>query len=219
MASNSTPMAGSAARGRPRAAKRALKTAVRAIARVLALPGAAAAGFGRVAPSFQFFGQLLALVPGLPGDYLRAAYYGMTLRACSPDVRISFGTFFARSASSLGRGAYVGAFCVLGDCDIGERTQIASHVQILSGRHQHGRGADGAVLGADSGRFRRVSVGEDCWIGAAAIVMADVGARSTIGAGAVVTRRVPPDTVAVGNPARPLPRARAAGPRAEARTL
>ena len=52
--------------------------------------------------------------------------------------------------------------------------------------------------------FRDVSIGKDSWIGAAAIVMTDVGDRVTIGAGSVVTKPVPDGVVAAGNPARVL---------------
>jgi acetyltransferase-like isoleucine patch superfamily enzyme len=48
----------------------------------------------------------------------------------------------------------------------------------------------------------QVTIGSDSWIGAAATVMADVGSRTTIGAGSVVTRPVAEDCVAAGNPAR-----------------
>ena len=47
-----------------------------------------------------------------------------------------------------------------------------------------------------------VPIGADCWIGAGAIVMAAVGEKTTIGAGSVVTRPIPPRSVAVGNPAK-----------------
>jgi acetyltransferase-like isoleucine patch superfamily enzyme len=53
-------------------------------------------------------------------------------------------------------------------------------------------------------------VGADCWIGASAVVMAAVGDRSTIGAGAIVVKEIPPDSVAVGNPARVIRSAGAA---------
>jgi len=47
-----------------------------------------------------------------------------------------------------------------------------------------------------------VTIGSDSWIGAGAIVMANVGSRTTIGAASVVTKPVPDDCVAVGSPAR-----------------
>ena len=184
--------------------KRAAKAVVNAIALACMLPFAALSGFGRVSAAFQFFAQLAALIPGLPGDYMRVAYYVMTLRECPLYSRISFGTIFPQSSVALGRAVYIGPYCVIASCKIGERTQIASHVQIFGGGRQHERDSQGRILPADESTFVGVSIGADCWVGAAAIVMADVGPGSTIGAGSVVTRPIPPNVVAVGNPARVL---------------
>ncbi len=51
-----------------------------------------------------------------------------------------------------------------------------------------------------------VRIGNNVWIGAGALVMPGVtiGDNSVIGAGSVVTKDVPPDVVAVGNPCRVL---------------
>ncbi len=51
---------------------------------------------------------------------------------------------------------------------------------------------------------RPIAIEEDVWIGAGAMIMRGVriGARSIIGAGAIVTQDVPADVVVVGNPAR-----------------
>jgi maltose O-acetyltransferase len=83
---------------------------------------------------------------------------------------------------------------------IGDGTLLASGVQILSGQHQHARETSGSSFQA--GKFVRVSIGPDSWIGASATVMADLGSRTTAGAGPVVTRPIPDDCAAVGNPAR-----------------
>jgi virginiamycin A acetyltransferase len=171
---------------------------------VLAFPMAALAGFGRFETAYQLFSQFCAMFPGLPGDYIRTAFYRMTLEECSKEIRIQFGSFFAHPRARVGRLVYVGSYCVLGQAVIGDRTQIASGVQILSGRHQHSRDVDGRILGAEQGVFQSVTIGSDCWIGAAAIIMADVGAGCTIGAGAVVTKPIPPNSVAAGSPARVL---------------
>ena len=49
-----------------------------------------------------------------------------------------------------------------------------------------------------------IDIGADVWVGGGAMILAGVtiGARSVIGAGSVVTRDIPPDVVAVGNPCR-----------------
>jgi len=49
-----------------------------------------------------------------------------------------------------------------------------------------------------------VAIGDDCWIGGNAVICPGVtiGNRCTIGAGAVVTKDIPDDSLAVGNPAK-----------------
>jgi virginiamycin A acetyltransferase len=186
--------------------RKVLKRSLHAVFLVLALPLAAMAGFGGFVGGFRFSSHACATVPGILGDYLRIAFYRLTLRYCSLDSRISFGSFFSHPSASVGESVYVGAYCVLGRCSIGDRTQIASHVQILSGRRQHSRDVAGKISGSDQGEFEQIEIGADCWIGASAVVMASVGAGTTIGAGTVVVKPIEAGVVAVGNPARVLER-------------
>lgn len=184
--------------------KTILKTIVTALALTAAFPLALLCAFGRIAVLFQLFSHSVALVPGILGDYLRVAFYCMTLTACSLHSRISFGTFFAQREVRIARSVYIGAYCVIGRCNIGERTQIATHVQIFGGGQQHKRDVVGRILGADEHDFMSITIGCDVWIGASAIVMADVGAGSTIGAASVVPKPIACHVVAVGNPARTI---------------
>ncbi len=178
------------------------KLCLNAVFLVVVAPLAAIAGFGRFAGAFRFGAQLCSLIPGLPGDYIRVAYYRLTLKRCSLDSRVSFGSFFAHPEVVVGSRVYIGAYCVLGRCSIGDRTQIASHVQVLSGRYQHLRGPSGAIGSAAEGEFTSIEIGNDCWIGASSIIMASVGSETTIGSGTVVVRSIGSRAVAVGNPAR-----------------
>ena len=182
--------------------KSAFKATGQAVCLALAFPAAALCGFGRSEPLFLMFAHFYAIIPGLPGDYFRIAFYRLTLRECSLLSRVSFGTFFAHTDSSIASEVYIGPYCVLGKVNIGRRTQIASSVQVLSGRHQHARTTEGQISSSRDDDFVVVTIGADCWIGAAAIVMADVGDGSTVGAGSVVVQPIPPHSVAVGNPAR-----------------
>jgi virginiamycin A acetyltransferase len=52
---------------------------------------------------FGCFAQVFALGPGLPGMYLRRAYYRWTLQDCARDVFIGFGTICRIVEWSLNR--------------------------------------------------------------------------------------------------------------------
>lgn len=180
--------------------RKAVKALLNALALAAALPAAALSGFGRVKPIYTITSHCFATLPGAVGDYLRAAYYHLTLQEFGLTSRISFGSFFAHPEARVGSNVYIGSYCIMGKVVIGSGTQIGSAVQILSGQHQHLRDESGAVH--HKGEFVFVTVGADCWIGAAAMVMADLGDRCTVGAASVVTRPIPSDSVAVGSPAR-----------------
>ncbi|WP_246657775.1 DapH/DapD/GlmU-related protein [Arthrobacter yangruifuii] len=51
-----------------------------------------------------------------------------------------------------------------------------------------------------------ISIGNNVWIGGGTTILPGitVGENSVVGAGAVVPRDVPPNTVVVGNPAKPV---------------
>jgi virginiamycin A acetyltransferase len=179
-----------------------LKRLLHAIFLTLAFPLALSSGFGRLEAVYRFWAQCCALAPGLPGDYMRIAYYCLTLEECSIESRIQFGSFFVHPKVRVAHGVYIGCYCILGQTSIGERTQIGSGVQILSGGQQHPRDAEGRIMGAEHGIFQTIPIGSDCWIGAGAIILAEVGKGTTIGAGSVVISPIPDGSVAVGSPAR-----------------
>ncbi len=67
---------------------------------------------------------------------------------------------------------------------------LADHVQLLSGRHQHGSNESTSILRDNEQIFQTITIGKGAWIGAGAIVMANVGEGAIVGAGAVVTKPV-----------------------------
>lgn len=182
------------------------KAVVFAVSTVAVLPFVAVAWIekrlGRGEAVFVFCAQLLALLPGLPGAWLRAAFYAGTLDECAWEVHIGFGSHFTHRGAVVGRNVSMGSFCVMGHAHIGQRTMIGSRVSIPSGKRQH-LDAEGRLSGSE-GRFDRVAVGDACWIGEGAILLSDVGARCIVSAGAVVVQPVPADSLAGGNPARVL---------------
>jgi maltose O-acetyltransferase len=83
---------------------------------------------------------------------------------------------------------------------IGDDVQFGPNVQLLTPTHPVEPGPRRAKWEA----ARPIRIGDNVWLGGGAIVLAGVtvGSNTVIGAGAVVTRDLPADVVAVGNPAR-----------------
>jgi maltose O-acetyltransferase len=84
--------------------------------------------------------------------------------------------------------------------DIGDDVQIGPNVQLLTPTHPiEPEPRRAKVEGA-----KPIVIGNNVWLGGGAIVCPGVtiGENTVVGAGAVVTRNLPPNVVAVGNPAR-----------------
>ena len=146
--------------------------------------------------SFVLLGQLLCIIPGKPGSYLRSAFYRMTTKTCSHEINIGFGSYFSKRDVAIGKFASIGSYCIIGKATIGESVKIASRVSITSGRHQHTIKKNTIK----DGNFNHISIGEKTWIGEGAIIMADIGKYCVIGGGSVIVKEIPDDSVVVGNP-------------------
>jgi maltose O-acetyltransferase len=104
---------------------------------------------------------------------------------------------------TLGRKVFFNFNCVVLDVTpvrIGDRTLFGPGVQIYTATHP--MDAEERRRGLESGK--PVTIGSDVWVGGAAVICPGmtIGDRAVIGAGSVVTRDVPPDVFAAGNPCR-----------------
>jgi bifunctional UDP-N-acetylglucosamine pyrophosphorylase/glucosamine-1-phosphate N-acetyltransferase len=103
------------------------------------------------------------------------------------------GNFAEIKNSLLGAGSHMGHFSYLGDATVGE------HVNI---------GAGTITCNYDGIRKNRTIIGDHAFIGSDTMLIApvSVGNQSRTGAGAVVTKNIPDNTLAVGVPARAIRR-------------
>jgi virginiamycin A acetyltransferase len=153
-------------------------------------------------PFFLFWGQSFALLPGLPGHYIRKCFYFLSLHRCSLNCEIGFMTHIHDRRTQIGEGVYIGTAAGLGWVNVADGCLLASRVSVLSGRAQHQLGPDGRLTPFDRSAAGQVHIGQHTWIGEGAIIMADVESRCIVGAGSVVTKPVPAGVVVAGNPAR-----------------
>src|SRR5262245_54620040 len=178
----------------------------RAVATLIELPQLAsyamrAAVMGRDR-ALEGSSELLSLVPGLLGQYLRRAFLARVLAGgCAPSAVIGFGTIFSKAGARIDANVYIGPRCHLGLVHLEADVLLAAGVHIPSGPHTHGTDTRGPIR-EQPGTRRLVRVGAGTWIGSNAVVLADVGRDSIVGAGAVVTSPLPDRVVAAGVPAR-----------------
>lgn len=151
---------------------------------------------------FHLCSQFMALIPGLPGVFLRRAFYSLTLEKCSTHCHIGFGTLFSHRNAIVEEHVYIGNYSMVGAAHLGSHCLIGSRVSILSGKALHVLDENGMWSSFSPERMVRVKIAPNVWIGEGAIVMADIGTGSMVGAGAVVTSNVRSHVIVAGNPAR-----------------
>jgi len=106
----------------------------------------------------------------------------------------------------IGAGVYVGPGVTLdlcGSLSLGARTTVSTGAILLT-HTDAGSSHRNAVLDAFPPSTDGIVIGEDCWIGAGALVLdgCSLGSRCVVGAGAVVTKPLSGSAVFGGVPAR-----------------
>jgi len=116
---------------------------------------------------------------------------------------ITPGSFFGSQKVSIGERTFVNQECFFDGFDqitIGADVAFGPRVTVLTSTHQTGPSSrrSGAIAG------KPVTIGDGCWIGAAATILPGVtiGSGCVIAAGAVVTKDCAPDGLYAGVPAR-----------------
>lgn len=102
----------------------------------------------------------------------------------------------------LGERVFFNFNCVVLDvCEvrIGDYTQFGPAVQVYTATHPMN-----AELRRKQEFAKPIEIGSDVWVGGGAIICpgVQIGSRSVIGAGSVVTRNIPEAVFAAGNPCR-----------------
>ena len=126
------------------------------------------------------------------------------MRAVGENVRIRDGAVILRpDGLEIGSQVDIGEYTHIraqGGVSIGNRVLIAAHTVISSRGHPTDQATFGVVEDAP------VTIEDDVWIGASAVILPGItiGTGAIVGAGAVVTRDVEPNTIVAGVPAREL---------------
>lgn len=169
--------------------------------------------------------QYIADDPTLAGDSKRAANLVAAFNATNGDDEQGRDRILRELFGSVGEGTVIrpplrcdygyqthigarsfanwGLICLdVGKIEIGDDVQIGPNVQLLTATHP----IEPLPRKAKWEGSKPIFIGDNVWLGGGVIVCPGVtiGSNTVVGAGAVVTRDLPGNVVAVGNPARVL---------------
>jgi acetyltransferase-like isoleucine patch superfamily enzyme len=154
----------------------------------------------------ELYAEIVTWLPGEPGISERRAFWGPKFARCGDGLVMLQGVYiYPLNRVTVGRNFLVagnvminagGGFTAGDDVLIGPQTKIWTINQ---------RFDDPAKPVREQGYEQKpVVIGNDVWIGAQCVILPGVtiGDHAVVGAGSVVSRDVPPWSIAVGNPAR-----------------
>jgi acetyltransferase-like isoleucine patch superfamily enzyme len=146
---------------------------------------------------------------------------GVYLHALPGGITIGDGTFIMhhtmlhvfnfrnlpRAAITVGRNCFIGEFNVVrgqGGVHIGDGVYTGPMVQIVAVNHVYDD--PNRPIREQGITARGITIEDDVWIGAGAAVLdgVTIGRGSVIGAGSIVANDIPPYSIAVGTPAKPI---------------
>ncbi|NDV91344.1 acyltransferase [Alteromonas sp. 345S023] len=157
---------------------------------------------GKSESMFSMCTHFVALLPGMPGAFLRKGFYTLTLDFCSPDCHIGFGSLFSHRSVRVERYVYIGMYTIIGSASIGAHSLIGSRSSIISRNALHEMGEDGHWTAYSADSVSQTNIGENVWIGEGSTIAANIGDRSQIGSGSVVSSDIKSGILASGNPPR-----------------
>lgn len=188
--------------------RKTLKAAMRGLALVLVSPAVCSFQIRQLVlgrdRAIMGSTQVLSLIPGVLGQYVRTAFLRCALPRCDRSVVVEFGTILSSANACFGENVYIGPMCHIGLVELERDVLVGAAVHIPSGPETHGIADVNRPIREQAGVLRRVRIGSGSWIGSGSIVMHDIGAHTVVAAGAVVTQPVPSMVVAGGVPARVL---------------
>lgn len=113
------------------------------------------------------------------------------------------------SDTIIGDYSYIGVNCSITKANIGRYVSIANNVAIGQGEHLINEISTNSIFYKNKYQIltqKDVNISDDVWLGVNSVVLrgVSIGRGAIIGAGAVVTKDIPPYAIAVGVPAKVL---------------
>lgn len=153
---------------------------------------------------FGFFATslLISKISNPVGYKIRYSYYSRTLNSVGTGTTFPYGIIFSTKDISIGSNVRFGPFNNIGLVDFKDNILIAQNVSFLSGSSQHGYARKDIPMIDQPGEVKRITIGEDVWIGANCVITETVAKGSILGSLCLYNKQHPPYAIVGGVPAK-----------------
>lgn len=152
---------------------------------------------------FPFISEFISRVPFSFGCKFRRAVYHQLLPSIPQDVLLNYGVKIEDRRTAFGKDVWISSGCYIDYVIIKDHVLVGPNAVLLAGGQHHRTGRTDIPIKLQGNDPKApIEIGRGAWVGAGAIVMANIGHDAIVGAGAVVIKPVPPFAVVSGNPAR-----------------
>lgn len=145
---------------------------------------------------------MISKLDGWYGKMARRNYYKMTLKKCGNDLVVHYGAFIVYPDVEIGDRCSIEEFSIVSLCKIGNDVIIAARCSLMSGAHHHDVDDIENTFYKSCSKLKKITLGDNLWIGTHSVIMEDVSSHTAVAAGAVVTKKFPEYSVIGGVPAR-----------------
>lgn len=128
------------------------------------------------------------------GDYTVIRVFSLSKRKRNSYLKIGDNTYIGEFQNIRASGGVI---------EIGKNCSISQHITMIASNHNIRKGTDINKQGWDETKTG-IYIGDDVWIGANSVILPGVriGSGAVIGAGSIVTKDIPENAIAIGNPAK-----------------
>ena len=156
-----------------------------------------------VAGAYSEVSIIVSKFPFLFGQKIRYFYYKATLSHLGEEVIFKYGSFCQYPTAKIGNRVLIGLYNALGEVDMGDDIMTGGFVNFISGTNQHSFEDETQTIRKQKAIGRStITIGSDVWIGSNAVITSSIGNRCVVGAGSVIVKPVPDQSIYAGNPAK-----------------
>ncbi len=145
---------------------------------------------------------IISNIPGTLGVLTRRFSYKLLLKKCGKNLFMDIGSVITYKETILGDNIFIGPYSKIDLAEIGNDTMISYDVVISGSKNAHGTAKKGLIRLQKGEEPRKITIGEDVWVGTRAVVFEDIKKGTIVASTSLVNKIFSEYSIVAGIPAK-----------------